>query len=386
MRIDYRRSLEKAARQMILIHRPDTLVKLILRAIQRTVKVRHAGMFIYDKSRDAYVVKISRGFSGLKIPSGFAKLNADNPLITYFTDQRLPFDRGSLLWDKIRRLKPLRRDKKTAAFISSLKFNLSLYSARACIPSFCRRELVAVLFLGEKINRKSFVEEEVGFLSVLASDMAMAIKNAWLVEDLNQQLERNKRLLLQVVSALASSIEAKDQYTKGHTERVVDCAMQIARRLKHTVDSQAWSSFTEELKVAALLHDIGKIGIPEVVLNKPDVLSEEERRIIQKHPLIGQSILGHIEGFESVLLGVKYHHERYDGCGYPEGLKGKKIPFVAAIIALADAFDAMTSDRPYRQALSLAETLEEVRRNRGKQFSPIVVDAFLKIYENKDSR
>ena len=248
MRIDYRRSLEKAARQMILIHRPDTLVKLILRAIQRTVKVRHAGMFIYDKSRDAYVVKISRGFSGLKIPSGFAKLNADNPLITYFTDQRLPFDRGSLLWDKIRRLKPLRRDKKTAAFISSLKFNLSLYSARACIPSFCRRELVAVLFLGEKINRKSFVEEEVGFLSVLASDMAMAIKNAWLVEDLNQQLERNKRLLLQVVSALASSIEAKDQYTKGHTERVVDCAMQIARRLKHTVDSQAWSSFTKNLK------------------------------------------------------------------------------------------------------------------------------------------
>jgi HD-GYP domain-containing protein (c-di-GMP phosphodiesterase class II) len=382
MKINYRKDLEQAARQMILIHRADTLIKLILRTIVRAVGVRHAGIFVYDKEREEYVARISRGITDFKIPGGLVKLKKDNPLIRYFTDKKLHFPKDTLLWNKVSLLlksPKIKRDKESRRFLGELRFNLSLYEAKACIPAFFRNELIAVLFLGDKANKKSFVEEELGFLSVLASDTAMAIKNAWLVGDLNKQLENNKRLLLQVVSALASSIEAKDKYTKGHTERVVQYSMDISSNMKNMLKNEEWDEFNRRLKIAALLHDIGKIGIPENILNKPDYLTPEERKIIETHPLIGENILNHIDGFDDVLIGVKHHHERYDGAGYPGALKGKNIPLIAAIIALADSFDAMTTDRPYRKALTVEQAVNEVKKNRGKQFAPKIVDAFLRI-------
>jgi putative nucleotidyltransferase with HDIG domain len=260
--------------------------------------------------------------------------------------------------------------------------NFSLYQAKACIPGFFRNDLVGILFLGGKENGKKFSEEELGFLSVLASDVVMALKNAWLIDDLNHQLKANKRLFLQTVSALASSIEAKDKYTIGHTERVVKHSLDIAYGLKKHIRIDNWDKFIEDLRIAALLHDIGKIGIPEKILNKENVLTAKERRIIENHPLIGANILNHIEEFREVLLGVKYHHERHDGKGYPYHLKGRQIPLIASIVSLADAFDAMTIDRPYHKSLSPQEAMKEIEGNKGQQFSPLVVDAFLKVYQN----
>ena len=384
MQIKYRKELEKTARQIILIHREETLIKLILRTIVRNIKVEHAGMLIFDKNRDEYVVKVSRGYSGIKIPIGLAKVKKDNPMIRYFTDKKLNFPREILFLDKLNRLSQtpkVKRNSKLQKFLEELKLNFSLYHAKACIPGFFRDDLIGILFLGEKKNKKNFLEAELSFLSVLASDVVMAIKNAWLIDDLNQQLQINNRLFLQMVSALASSIEAKDKYTIGHTERVVTVCLIIAENLKRKEKESDWAAFIENLRIAALLHDIGKIGIPEKLLNKKQPLTSKEREIIKTHPLIGANIISNIEALRQALLGVKHHHERYDGQGYPSGIKGKQIPLIAAIVCLADAFDAMTVDRPYRKGFSLEAAIEEIKINRGKQFSPMVVDAFLRGYK-----
>lgn len=381
MRIRYRQELKKTARQMILIHKADTLVRLILRTIVRNIKVTHAGIFIYDKKTKVYVVKVSQGFAEFKIPSGLVKINPDNSIIRYFTDRSLNFPRDILLRDNITallRTVRVKRNSKKGLFLEELKFNMSLYNASVCIPGFFRDNLVGVLFLGEKKNRKRLDDEEMSFLSVLASDVVMAIKNASLIEDLNNQLSINHHLFLQMVTALASSIEAKDKYTIGHTERVAEICMILAEGVNYRNRIQNFAKFKENLRVAALLHDIGKIGVPGKVLNKKSKLTQDERKTIRTHPLIGEHILEHISGFGDIVKGVKHHHERYDGRGYPSGLRGRQISKISAIISLADVFDAMTSDRPYRKRLSFDYVVKEIEINRGKQFAPFVVDAFVR--------
>jgi HD-GYP domain-containing protein (c-di-GMP phosphodiesterase class II) len=387
MKKDYRKELEKAAKQMILVHRVDTLIKLILRTIIRNLKVKHAGIFLYDKNKDEYVVKISKGKWGLKLPSGFVKVKKDNPLIKYFTENRSKIlGEDVILLERINQLlssKKVKRDKKLKKLLEEIKFQFSLYNTKVCIPGFFRDKLIGILFLGEKENKEEFTPEELGFLSVLSSDVVMAIQNAWLFEDLNKQVEINRNLFLQTANALATAIEAKDRYTSGHTERVARYSLVVAeeiRRMKK-ISKKRWEKFLENLKIASLLHDVGKIGIKEDLLNKNGSLTKEEKKEIEKHTLVGYSILKHIEEFQEPILGVRYHHERYDGKGYPEGLKGRRIPLIAQIISVADTFDAMTSNRPYRPAMEKEKAIEEIKKNKGRQFSPLIVKAFLRAYK-----
>lgn len=387
MRTDYKRELEKTAHQMILVHDVNILTKLILRTIVTNIKVRHAGIFFYNRLRDEYVVTVSRGQRGFRIPPGFAKISLQNPMIRYFLekDKRIEND-GFLIYEKmISRLRkiPSKKNVRFRSFYENLKFQMSLYKARACVAGFFRDKLIGVLFLGKKNNNKQFTSHELGFLSVLASDVVMAIQNAWLFEDLKTQLERNKTLFINIVRALAQAIEAKDRYTSGHTERVTFYSLVLldeVRRIKKASFKQ-WQNLTEQLKIASLLHDIGKIGVSERVLNKKSSLTNDERNQIEMHPMLGFEIIKPIEEFKEVLAAVKYHHERYDGSGYPEGLRGKKIPLLAAIIAVADAYDAMTTHRPYRKALSHQQALCEVVNNSGKQFHPLVVRAFRRAFK-----
>jgi putative nucleotidyltransferase with HDIG domain len=336
---------------------------------------------IYDKKRDEYIVKVSRGPQGFKIPSGFVKVKKENPLIRAFTEKSLYFPEEIIFYDKVEKTlesAAICKNREMKKFLEDLCGELSLFQAKVCIPGFFRNELLGVLFLGEKRNRKKFDAEEISFLSILASDVVMSLKNAWLIEDLNRQLEANRRLLLQTISALSLSIEAKDKYTVGHTERVAKYCLAIAGALKKIIKIKDWEKFLENLKIAALLHDIGKIGIPESILNKDMNLNSEERKIMESHSLIGANILSNIEEFQQALLGVKYHHEKHDGSGYPFHLKGKQIPLIASIISLADTFDALITDRPYRKGISIKKAIEEIKKNRGQQFSPSTVDAFLK--------
>ena len=178
---------------------------------------------------------------------------------------------------------------------------------------------------------------------------------------------------IQTIESLAVALEAKDRYTAGHSQRVRRFAELVARALDLP---------KEEIEIvgqAALLHDIGKIGMLDKILNKPANLTPEEREMIKSHPVVGAQILGPVRTFEKHVAGIKHHHEMYDGTGYPDRLKGKEIPIAARIVCLADAFDAMTSTRPYRVGLPLEFAIQEMQKQAGRQFCPDCVDAFVRV-------
>jgi putative nucleotidyltransferase with HDIG domain len=208
----------------------------------------------------------------------------------------------------------------------------------------------------------------------------MAIRNAQLFEDLKREAERNRNLFIQTTIALGSAIEAKDTYTHGHTERVTKYALAIGRQMEASQSYVFPHKFFENLYIAGLLHDIGKIAIPEAILSKQDKLTTEEYEIMKSHTTRGAEILSPLTGFEEVINGVKYHHERFDGKGYPDGLKEDNIPMIAAIIAVADAFDAMTTDRPYRRGLNKDKAIAEIKDCINKQFNHKPVEALVDLY------
>ena len=177
-------------------------------------------------------------------------------------------------------------------------------------------------------------------------------------------MARTAEIYHEMIECLTTALEAKDPYTKGHSTRVADMAYQLGKLVGLQGDA------LEDLHFAAHLHDIGKIGIPDRVLHKIGPLSTEELTIIQEHPIIGYQILARFSRLKYMATIVLHHHERWDGRGYPAGLRGEEIPLSSRIIAVCDAIDAMTSVRPYREPLTLAECLFELRLNQGKQFDP----------------
>jgi len=181
---------------------------------------------------------------------------------------------------------------------------------------------------------------------------------------------------LSTIQALAAAIEARDAYTEDHSMRMSELAVATARELKFPIPE------VEVIRYAAILHDIGKIGIGDKILNKPGELTEKEWDKIRKHPKIGADIIGKIDSLKKASQLVYYHHERYNGQGYPEKLKGEDIPIGARILAVIDAYDAMTSKRPYRSAYSNEKAMEELKKNAGTQFDKKVVKAFLKVLKS----
>jgi HD-GYP domain-containing protein (c-di-GMP phosphodiesterase class II) len=184
-----------------------------------------------------------------------------------------------------------------------------------------------------------------------------------------------EEFVINMVKSLVFAIEAKDIYTKGHSERVNRFAMLIGERLQLNQNEQ------DILNWASILHDVGKIGVPESILNKPGRLNEEEFEVIKRHPKKGSDILRPLEQLKSCLPGILHHHERYDGKGYPQGLKGEEIPLCARIIAVADTFDAITSNRAYRPAKAAEKALAIIEDGVGTQLDPACVEAFKQVYE-----
>ena len=188
--------------------------------------------------------------------------------------------------------------------------------------------------------------------------------------------KRLEKLSNDVVAAFARTIDAKDKYTNGHSSRVALYSVKLAEALKFDEDA------IKDIEIEALLHDIGKIGVPDVVLNKPTKLNDEELRQIRAHTLIGKQIVEEIDDMKHVSDVVMYHHERYDGTGYPEGLIGEAIPLNARIVAIADAYDAMYSKRIYRDALTRDEIILEFERCKGTQFDPRLATIFVDLIKN----
>ena len=383
MAIDYKKELEAAAKSMILVHDPDVLIKMIVRLMIQKVKVAHAGILLRDNAKDTFILSISRGITGVKIPEGFIRMDADNPLICFFkqhVDKEL-FGDNLIEYQQVKIIlqrKKLNPERKV--MLGHVLNQMDIVGAVVCIPSYFQDELLGILCLGKKRSGRPFKREELDFFVALASDVAMAVRNAQLIEQLNEELDKRKNLFIHTIEAIGKAIEAKDHYTKGHTERVTSVSMEIGKELMQDQSLGLSEEFFENLRIAASLHDIGKIGVPELILNKDGPLTPEEWQKMQMHPGIGATILEPIGELKEAILGIKYHHERYDGKGYPEGLSSHSIPIIAAVISVSDSFDAMTSDRPYRKALSKEAGIKEIEKLSGQQFHPLVVSAFLKLY------
>ncbi len=203
--------------------------------------------------------------------------------------------------------------------------------------------------------------------------------HADMAREIRIKTEKLSRAYLQIVKALAASVDAKDKYTHGHSSRVAEYSREIARRAGFSEDEQ------DSIYMMGLLHDVGKIGVPDAIINKKGRLDDEEFAAIKTHPSVGAEILSNITDYPELMTGARYHHERYDGRGYPDGLAGDDIPEIARIIAVADTYDAMTSNRSYRSAMPQEKVRAEIVRCSGSQFDPRFAAIMLNmIDEDKD--
>ena len=377
--------LSKVSNQMIFIHDAELLSKLVLKIVTEHLHVKHVGLFLYDNKAEEYVIKLSQGKKGLKIPVNFTKIDKNSNIIRFFNNRALSLkNKLAVSEHEIKLLK--RKNKNDKLFIKQteeLEDAMFIYGAKLVVCGFFRNRIPVIFFIGEKENGKKFTKDEISFLNILASDVVMAIQNTNLFEDMTAQLKKNKQLLLNTVKTLATVLDIKNAYTHGHAERVMKYSLILMEYLPKNI-LKKYKNFEDTLKISSLFHDIGKVGIPEDILNKSGKLTEEEFALIKKHPAMGSEILEPIKEFYEVSLGVKYHHERYDGNGYPYKLAGSNIPLIASIISVADCYDAMLNDRPYRKGLAKNIVVTEIITNKNKQFSPVAVDAFIKaVQDNK---
>jgi len=215
-----------------------------------------------------------------------------------------------------------------------------------------------------------FHETDKQLLETLGHQVASALENSRLYSALKKNFH-------DTVEALAEAIEKKDRYTGGHTKRVVYFSVRIAKYMNLTPEE------LENVKLAAILHDVGKIGIEDKILKKGSALDQAEWAIMQTHPELGYDIMRRVEGLKDVVGGMRFHHERWDGKGYPLGLKGTEIPLVARIVAVADAYDAMVSTRPYRKGSDPRFSHDELVKQSGTQFDPAVIEAFQEAFKRE---
>jgi response regulator RpfG family c-di-GMP phosphodiesterase len=255
-------------------------------------------------------------------------------------------------------------DPRWASRLPDIRLAVFEYAA----PVIVGQQLRALVFTGPKLNGAEYKPFELDLLASLCNSAGTAMEHARLF----RQLENT---YLSTVKALMSIVEAKDAYTKGHTERVADYCVALARKM------DLGTGELRDLAFAAVLHDIGKLVILESVLKKPGSLDDEEWELLKSHPVIGASIIDNMEFLAGAVPLVRHHHERYDGGGYPDGLKGPGIPLGARIIAIADSYDAMTTDRPYRKALSREVALSTLITKAGTQFDADAVARFVEMVE-----
>ncbi|MCM2279362.1 MAG: HD domain-containing protein [Oligoflexia bacterium] len=254
-----------------------------------------------------------------------------------------------------------------------------------CVPLKTKGRVIGVLQAINKLPGTSsrvsrhrwpcFQGADQRLLQSLSDQVAIAVENSRLYTEL-------KESFFGTVEALAEAIEKKDKYTGGHTKRVVHYSLCIARHLE-VEGAPVSAEQLERIRLGAVLHDVGKIGVEDKVLKKQSQLDDQEWKLMKTHPELGYDIMSRVPGLRDVIGGMRYHHERWDGKGYPLGLKAEEIPLIARIIAVADTYDAMVSTRPYRKGLDPKVAYDEIVRHRGTQFDPKIVDAFIEAFKNE---
>jgi response regulator RpfG family c-di-GMP phosphodiesterase len=270
-----------------------------------------------------------------------------------------------------------RESQELQALLAPCKSLTGVAGVQLCVPMVVRAELVGVVFLGEKATDESFSEEDREVIASMIRHIGVGIHTHRLLEQVEQRAEENRRLYddlraiyRDTVRAFAAAIDIKDKYTQGHSERVGKYSEIIAREM-------GWGEEeVEGIAIAGYLHDVGKLVVERDIINAPYRIDAKESKELNRHPTAGYEILLPIHHpYADIPLMAKYHHERLDGHGYPDGLMGHQIPLGAKIVSVADSFDAMTTDRPYRTRRNLEEVIVDFRCNTGTQFESEVIVA-----------
>ncbi|MEW6003109.1 MAG: HD domain-containing phosphohydrolase [Nitrospirota bacterium] len=322
----------------------DEICRKIIDEAIHTIEIKTAAVLLLEKDGEELYTKTCTG--SWKRDLGFKK------------------DEG-LLWDSINAKRPSvynLTERERGSYLPDVR------SMLVC-PMIGKGKILGAIVVADKKFSEEFYSNDTKLVSAIAFQAALSIENALLYHELEE-------LLLGMIRSLVRALEATSTWSAGHTERVTHYAIGIGREMglpEETID---------KLRMCSLLHDIGKIGTPKEILDKAGRLTEEEWIEINKHPLMGAEILRDLRQLTDIVEGVKYHHEYWDGSKGIFGKKGEEIPLMARILAVADAFDAMTSDRPYRRRKSKEETIEEIIEFSGKQFDPDIVKVFLRWVEN----
>lgn len=332
--------------------------KYILDEISRTFKAEACTIMLFDKE-DKLKIELSRGIPKKAVEAHNKRAVERKDLEEVFGKKDFAsLSKGEAL--------ELEKDKvpllERVVPVKKLRF---VYS----FPLTIEEELVGMV-MAFSSSDAPFTKERVQSVAAMTNHIAVAIQRSDLFDRLYQSYAQTTR-------AMAQAIDAKDPYSAGHSEGVAKIALQIGKQLGLS------SEELRGLEIAAYLHDVGKIGISEELLRKPVKLSLEERKMVQTHPQLSALILSPIEFPWPVLPAIAHHHEQFKGDGYPDKIKGEDIPLEARILAVADAYEAMTSDRPYRSALTKEEAIKELRRESGRQFDPLIVKAWLEVLEGK---
>jgi len=357
---NYHKTLLEASKGMVLITDTRKLLYLIVYVVKKHMKLKSACIFHYDENDKGFILRSKRG-----------EVNAAQK------GYRIGEDHALIIWLKNRRTGFL-YNKNDFASLPDLRCELEKLGCVACVPSFNKGKLIGFLILGNKISEDLYTSEELELLLTISNEVAIVIENAKNLLELQKLREKEKESYFQTILALAKTVDEKDAYTRGHLEEVTKYGMIVAEEL---MDSVKMDIDMEELKTALLLHDIGKIGVPDALLHKASSLTPEEFEIMKQHTEIGARILEPIEKLKKVGRIIRHHQEKCDGTGYPDGLRGEDIPIEARIISVVDAYHAMTSDRPYRKALPEETALNELKNKSGTQFDADIVEAFMKAYK-----
>ncbi|HEY3346738.1 MAG TPA: HD domain-containing phosphohydrolase [Nitrospirota bacterium] len=339
------------ARAMNETHHLDDLMRMVLGITISELDADTGSVMLYERGVDELFIHTGRGLS----PEGFRnnRFRLGEGIAGWVAENRTPV----LITDKSADPRYLQgRNKKPEK--NSL-VSVPLVNGKS--------EVLGVINLEKYGHRPPFTNPELDFLLAIAAQAAVAIENARLIGDLEKSY-------FDTISALANAVEAKDPYTLGHSDRVTQYAIAIGEEMGLSRDE------LQSLRFGAVLHDLGKIGVADAVLQKPGGLSDEEFELMKAHTTIGEKIIEEIDFLKDVSRIVRSHQEHYDGSGYPDGLKGDEIPLSVAIVTLADNLDALSTDRPYRPASSMDVAISMIKADSGRLYNPKVVESFLKIF------
>lgn len=336
---------------------PDEVGKLVVSQSRKAMGSDHAALFLMEEKSEHLMLSTADGFSenemdNLKLMGGWEVIS------DYMVKRKEPLAVNDVHED------PIFKAKKMP--LSGEKFPFESFLA---VPLETRGRIIGALMVSNRERPGHiFTENDKDLLLALSNNMAIALLNARLYHKM-------KSHFLSTITSLTRAIDAKDSYTSGHSERVMKYALAIGQEMG--LEDEA----LENLRLASLLHDIGKIGVKESILMKPAKLLGYERRQIRLHPSIGARIIESMNDSHIIQRGILEHHERYDGKGYPNRLKGEQISIEGRIIAVADVFDALTTDRPYKNGYSKEEVFRKIQEEASSQFDPHIVALFASSYK-----